>query len=90
MTAPELLEITAQMGSLLIKYGAEIYRVEDSINRIAAAYGFAEEKKRVEVFAIPTSLIITVNEPGQIPLTQTVRITDRGTNLDRVDKINNL
>lgn len=90
MTAPELLEITTQMGSLLIKYGAEIYRVEDSINRIAAAYGFAEEKKRVEVFAIPTSLIITVNEPGQIPLTQTVRITDRGTNLDRVDKLNNL
>lgn len=90
MTAHELLTVTSQIGSLLIKYGAEIYRVEDSINRIAAAYGFSGEGKRVEVFAIPTSLIITVNDGGNIPLTQTIRITDRGTNLDRVDKLNNL
>lgn len=90
MTAHELLNVTSQIGSLLIKYGAEIYRVEDSINRIAAAYGFSGEERRVEVFAIPTSLIITVNDGGNIPLTRTIRITDRGTNLDRVDKLNNL
>lgn len=75
---------------MLIEYGAEIYRVEESINRIAAAYGFSAEDKRVEVFAIPTSLIITVNDGDSPPLTQTLRITNRGTNLDRVDKLNNL
>lgn len=90
MTAKEILKITSGIGSMLIEYGAEIYRVEDSINRIAEAYGFMENGKSVEVFAIPTSLIITVNEGDNLPLTQTKRITNRSTNLDRVDKLNNL
>ena len=90
MTAKEILKITSSIGSMLIEYGAEIYRVEDSINRIAEAYGFMGDGKSVEVFAIPTSLIITVNEGDNLPLTQTKRITNRSTNLDRVDKLNNL
>ena len=90
ITAKELLHITSRIGSMLIEYGAEIYRVEDSIYRIAAAYGFSGENKRIEVFAIPASLIITVNEGNNAPLTQTVRIAIRETNLDRVDKLNNL
>lgn len=90
MTANELLKITSGIGGMLIEYGAEIYRVEDSINRIAEAYGFSGDGRRVEVFAIPTSLIITVNDGDSPPLTQTRRITNRSTNLDRVDKLNNL
>ncbi|MGN0674658.1 MAG: threonine/serine exporter ThrE family protein [Oscillospiraceae bacterium] len=90
MTAKELLQITSKIGSMLIEYGAEIYRVEDSINRIAAAYGFSGENNSIEVFAIPTSLIITVNNGDNAPITQTRRIINRGTNLDRVDKLNNL
>ena len=90
MTVKELLQITSQIGSMLIEYGAEIYRVEDSINRIAAAYGFSSGDKCIEVFAIPTSLIITINDGNEAPLTQTRRIVHRETNLDRVDKLNNL
>lgn len=90
MTAKELLQITSQIGRLLIEYGAEIYRVEDSIIRIAEAYGFDGSEKKIEVFAIPASLIITVNNGDEAPLTQTVRIVHRETNLDRVDKLNNL
>lgn len=94
ITAKELLQITSGIGSMLIEYGAEIYRVEDSIYRIAAAYGFSGRnsgsEKKIEVFAIPASLIITVNDGDEAPLTQTVRISARGTNLDRVDKLNNL
>ncbi len=90
MTAKELLQITSQIGCMLLEYGAEIYRVEDSIIRIASAYGFNTEDKRIEVFAIPTSLIITVNNGNDAPVTQTRRIMHRETNLDRVDKLNNL
>ena len=90
MTAKELLWITSTIGRMFTEYGAEIYRVEDSIYRIAAAYGFDRESKRVEVFSIPSSLIITVNDGDEPPLTQTIRIAHRGTNLDRVDKLNNL
>lgn len=90
MTAKELLKITSRMGSMLIEYGAEIYRVEDSIRRIAEAYGFSGDGRSVEVFAIPSSLIITVNDGDEPPLTRTMRIANRSTNLDRVDKLNNL
>lgn len=90
MTGKELLKITSRIGSMLTEYGAEIYRVEDSINRIAAAYGYGGGDRRVEVFSIPTLLIVTVNEGDSEPLTQTRRIVHRETNLDRVDKLNNL
>lgn len=75
---------------MLIEYGAEIYRVEDSLNRIAFAYGFGTEERHMEIFAIPTLLIITLNDGDDLPLNQTKRIVNRSTNLDRVDKLNNL
>lgn len=90
MTNKELLKITSRIGCMLIEYGAEIYRVEDSLNRIAAAYGFGTGEKHMEIFAIPTLLVITLNDGDELPLSQTKRIVNRGTNLDRVDKINNL
>ncbi len=90
MTNKELLKITSRIGSMLIEYGAEIYRVEDSLNRIAFAYGFGSEEKHMEIFAIPTLLIVTLNDCDELPISQTKRIVNRSTNLDRVDKLNNL
>ncbi len=92
MTTNELLTVTSTIGSLLIEYGAEIYRVEDSINRIAAAYGYNLEDggRKVEVFAVPACLIITIDSLSGNPMTRQRRITQRVTNLDRVDKLNNL
>ncbi|MBQ8781202.1 MAG: threonine/serine exporter family protein [Oscillospiraceae bacterium] len=91
MTTNQLLTVTSSIGTLLIEYGAEIYRAEESINRIAAAYGFTEENGRtVEVFAIPACLIITIDSTAGMPVTRQRRITKRETNLDRVDKLNNL
>ncbi len=86
MTSNKLLTVTSKIGSMLISYGAEIYRAEESVNRIAAAYGF----EKIEVFAIPACLIITIDGENGLPITRQVRITKRETNLDRVDKINNL
>lgn len=91
MTTNQLLTVTSTIGTLLIEYGAEIYRAEESINRIAAAYGYSRESgKAVEVFAIPACLIITVDSSAGMPVTRQRRITKRETNLDRVDKLNNL
>ena len=90
MTNKELLKITSRIGSMLIEYGAEIYRVEDSLNIIAFANGFGSEEKHMEIFAIPTLLIVTLNDCDELPISQTKRIVNRSTNLDRVDKLNNL
>lgn len=89
MKENELLEITSDIGCLMIKYGAEIFRVEDSIKRIISAY-CSDKNINVEVFAIPAGLIVTIQADGEMPMTQTKRISSRCTNLDRVDKLNTL
>ncbi|MCL2054826.1 MAG: threonine/serine exporter family protein [Oscillospiraceae bacterium] len=84
MSGIELLNMVSDIGSMMIECGAEIYRAEETIDRITLAYGYS-----AEVFIIPTSLIITINSAGT-PLTKAMRIKARHTNLDRVDKLNNL
>lgn len=57
-----LLEGCCEMGCRLLSCGAEIYRVEDTILRLLAAYGLTGE-----VFAIPNCLIVsTVDGDGRI------------------------
>ena len=82
----ELLDIATRVGVSLLKNGAEIYRVEDSIRRIVAAYGVEE----VDVFAVPTTIIVTINPPGEKTLTKTKRIHSRSTDLDRIYRLNDL
>ena len=45
----QLLNFSCELGRQLLQNGAEIYRVEDSIQRLLTAYGYA----RAEIFAIP-------------------------------------
>lgn len=89
MTSKELLKITSEIGIMLLENGAEIYRVEDSVVRIAAAYGY-NEGERFEVFAIPPTIIITVTDADGTPLTMQKNTKKRINNLDRVDRLNNL
>ena len=68
----------------LLRSGAEIYRVEESMHRIFEADGVHDG----DVFAIPSCIYVTVNTPQGAPLTRVTRILDRQTNLDRVDRAN--
>lgn len=86
MNETELLEIVCYIGKKLTQYGAEIYRVEESVNRICAAYGYHS----AEVYAIPSNMVVTVYKKDRSPLTQSVRINTRITNLDRVGEYNRL
>ena len=58
----------------------------DSIQRIVAAYGV----KEVDVFAVPTTIIVTINPPEGKTLTKTKRIYSRSTDLDRIYRLNDL
>lgn len=82
----ELLNITTRLGQMLLENGAEIYRVEESIQRMALAYGV----KEVDVYAVPTTIIVTINTVGNCNMTKTKRIHQRSTNLDKVERLNNL
>lgn len=85
-TPDVLLSCILDMGELLLANGGEVLRVEDTLYRLCAAYGFS----RINVFCITSSIVLTVhNTEGQI-FTQTRRITARDTNLQKVDRVNTL
>ena len=81
----EVLDVVTDIGYYILRYGGEISRAEDTVRRIGAAYSMDE----VHVFAIATSIIITVEKSGK-SLTKTRRIAEPITNLDRVDSYNAL
>ncbi|MDE5978235.1 MAG: threonine/serine exporter family protein [Turicibacter sp.] len=86
MNFNQLLNISTQLGKMLLENGAEIYRVEESIRRIGLAYG----AKEVDVYAVPNTIIVTLMTTENINLTKTKRIHDRSTNLDKVERLNHL
>lgn len=81
-----LLSCILDMGEMLLKSGAEVMRVEDTISRLCRVYEFT----RSDVFTITSSIVLTVRTPGGRTLTQTRRITSRDTDLGRVEKVNAL
>ncbi|HYF90867.1 MAG TPA: threonine/serine exporter family protein [Symbiobacteriaceae bacterium] len=85
MAAPaQVLSVVAAAGELLLRSGAEVARVEDTVGRIARAYGYAD----VEIFATPTGLFITLGDERHT--TAMRRIAGRTFALDRVSAVNAL
>lgn len=82
----KLLNTATDVGHFLLENGAEIYRVEESIQRILFAYGV----KHVDVFAIPTYITITITTSDDKCYTRLRRIYSRGTNYTAVEALNDL
>lgn len=75
--------VAINAGKVLLESGAETYRIEDTMTRIANSYGI----KNTQVFVTPTVIIFSVNDYS---LTQTVRIEERFNNFERVIAINSM
>ena len=86
MNYDDLISAATDVGYLLLRNGAEIYRVEDSMQRIFRAYGV----ETGEVFAIPTCIFVTITTPEGKSITKIKRLYTRGTDLDKVDQANDL
>jgi len=82
----ELLDAMGYLGKLLLENGAETYRVEDSLERFALAYGV----KSADIYAASTSITITIHTATDEILTRVKRIRSRTTNLDKVERLNRL
>lgn len=86
-TATEYLHIFLDMGDALLSSGAEIFRVEDTLNRMGYACGAAQ----MNVFVITSSIVITMEFPQQAACTQTRRIRENGGNdFTRLEQLNDL
>jgi len=81
----QVLDVVTSLGYRILLYGGEANRAEDTVVRIGQAYGMDE----VHVFAIASSIMVTVEKDGE-SMTQTRRIVRTSTDLDKLDKFNNL
>jgi uncharacterized membrane protein YjjP (DUF1212 family) len=85
MNYEELINTATDVGYTLLANGAEIYRVEESMQRIFQAYSVPSE-----IFAIPTCIYVTITTEDGKPITKIKRLYHRDTNLDRVEQLNSL
>ena len=53
------LRLFMDIGAMMIRNGSEVKRVEDTLRRMGKAYG----AERMDVFAITSTLVCTMNMP---------------------------
>lgn len=82
----KLFNYAMDIGEQMLVSGAEVHRVEESINRMCRAFGAV----RVDVFIITSSMVVTVRTAEEITYTQTRRVTAGGFNFEKLHLLNNL
>lgn len=82
----KILILAIYAGEIMMKNGAEIYRVEDTITRICKACGM----DYTEVFATPSGIFVSLDTGGEEDDTQTYikRIKGAGTDLNKISMVN--
>ncbi|MGG3280669.1 threonine/serine exporter family protein [Paenibacillus solani] len=80
----DIIKVCLLAGKIMLQSGAETYRVEDTMMRIAAAFGVENSQS----YMTPTGIIFSVEEPQ--PITRLIRISDRTTNLGKIDQVNSV
>lgn len=81
------LHVFLDIGDALLSSGAEIFRVEDTLNRMGYACGATQ----MNVFVITSSIVITMEFPEENVRTQTRRIRKNGGNdFTKLERLNDL
>ena len=74
------------VSEMMLTAGAEVSRIEDTVSRMAAAYG----SRRTDVLTITSSITVSVQKKDGEVLTQTRRILSYATDMLRLDRCNDL
>ena len=82
----KILSCILDIGEQMLLSGAEVHRVEDSIERMCSSY----EIQRVDVFSITSSLVVTVFMKNGERYTETRRINGAGSDMERLHRLNQL
>lgn len=86
MKEKELLDQISYIGFLLLRYGAEIYRVEESLTRMMRGFEYYD----VEVFALPAYFTMSCTLKDGTPYCITKRSIFNRTNLGKIYDLNDL
>lgn len=82
----KVLDVCSGIGRLMLENGAETYRVEDTVYRVAANYGM----QGISVFSVPSALIITFSDQTGQEFTRLHRVKELRSNLGIVSETNDL
>lgn len=79
----EVIELCLLAGKIMLQSGAETYRVEDTMTRIASSYGINQSHS----YVTPTGIIFSTDglDPSKL-----IRITERSTDLKKVTLVNSI
>lgn len=72
-------------GKIMLENGAETYRVEDTMVRIASSYGI----RNSESYVTPTAILFSI-EGESLAKTKMKRINKRTTNLNKIAQVNSI
>lgn len=81
-TEDQVIDVCLLAGKIMLQSGAETYRVEDTMIRIAEASQFSAQS-----FVTPTGIIFSVEGEHK---TNLVRVSERGIDLQKVTRVNTL
>ncbi|MNB80533.1 Inner membrane protein YjjP [compost metagenome] len=79
----EIIDLCLLAGKIMLQNGAETYRVEDTMTRMAAALGFPGAHS----YVTPTVILFTTSRTEQPKL---FRIAERTTDLQKVAQVNDI
>ena len=83
----KVLSLAIDIGKSMVKYGAEINRVEETIIRICKSFGF----ERVEVFSMVSMITVTARMLSEdTSITQSRRVYAYSADFQRLDELNQL
>ena len=84
MDNERLMETAMLAGEIMLRGGAEAYRVEDTMSRILNN----AEAERGEVIVMTTAIMAELRVKGKQPLIQMKRVNNRGIDLNKVVLVN--
>ena len=82
----EYLTCAMNIGEQMLLCGAEVHRVEESMQRMCRSFGAV----RTDIFIITSSMVATVIGESGESITQTRRIHGGGTDMERLHRLNDL
>ncbi|MFP7299186.1 threonine/serine exporter family protein [Neobacillus niacini] len=81
----EIMEVCLLAGKIMLQSGGETYRVEDTMMRMAAAFGIENSHS----YVTPTGIIFSA-EGAEPTKTKLIRISSRSTDLKKVAMVNSI
>ena len=80
----KLADTAMLAGTIMLRGGAEIHRVEDTMERILDTSG----ADTTEVLVLSTAVMLTIDDPSISAISKMQRVSSRGTNIGDICVVN--